>query len=275
MKPPADAAAPLDGQVVLVTGAAGGIGRASARLFSEAGACVVGADLAPQPVGLPDELGGRPLDYEQVDVSDPTAVHALVQRIVERHGRLDVVHGNAGMNVPGRAHSLTVEQYRQVMGVCLDANFFLTQSAAPVMREQGSGVFVFTSSMCAAGATPRSIAYNMAKHALTGLVQSIAVDYGQQNIRAVALITGPTRTPLVDKLWGTSGPMRDSLIATTAVGRLAQPEEQARVAVFCALPESSFITGTCIAVDGGATAGWPGLLNAMNTPHPVTSEASK
>jgi meso-butanediol dehydrogenase/(S,S)-butanediol dehydrogenase/diacetyl reductase len=241
----------LDGRVVLITGAASGIGAASMRLFRAVGAEVVGVDLTPGE------------GIVQADVSDPAQVAEVVETVVARHGRLDVVHGNAGVNVPGRPHSLTDGDYRKVMGVCCDANFYLVRSAVGHMRADG-GVFVFTSSMCGVAATPRSPVYNMAKHALIGLAQSVAVDYGAQGIRAVALVTGPTHTGMVDELWP-PGPLRDSLAATTSVGRLATPEEQARAAVFAALPGSSFLTGCALTVDGGATAGWNEMARAMLT----------
>jgi NAD(P)-dependent dehydrogenase (short-subunit alcohol dehydrogenase family) len=256
----------LDGHVVIVTGAARGIGLASARLFRRAGATVVGVDVDPiAALELRTTVLANQSDFHHVDVSDPDQIEALISAVVERYGRVDVIHGNAGINVPGRIHSTSVEDYRRVMGVCLDANYFLVRSAVGHMRERG-GVFVFTSSMCGVRATPRSPVYNMAKHALTGLVQSVALDYGSQNIRGVAVVTGPTRTPMIDELWGTEGALRDGLVAVTSVDRLAEPEEIARVAVFAALPESSFITGSCLTVDGGSTAGWSSLRSAMFGP---------
>lgn len=252
------------GHVVLVTGAARGIGLASAQLFKRAGATVVAADIRDSGV---ESLLGTAIDdtsdFHQVDVADPDRAQQLVRDIVDQHGRLDVVHGNAGLNVPGRIHTLSTENYRTVMGVCLDANFFLTRAAVPHMRAAGGGVFVFTSSMCGIQATPRSPAYNMAKHALTGLVQSIAIDYGGQGIRAVAVVTGPTATPMIDELWGERGALRDGLVDTTATGRMADPAEQARAVVFAALPDSGYLTGSCLTVDGGATAGWMSLRSAM------------
>src|SRR5690606_22671727 len=115
------------------------------------------------------------------------------------------------------------------------------------MRDRG-GVFVFTASMCGVGATPRSSVYNMAKHALIGLTRSVAVDYGAQGIRAMALITGPTRTAMADDLWP-DGTLRDGFIRATPLGRLSEPEEQARAAVFAALPESGYMNGGVVTVD--------------------------
>ncbi|WP_432968855.1 SDR family NAD(P)-dependent oxidoreductase [Dactylosporangium sp. CA-233914] len=241
----------FDEHVVVVTGAASGIGAASMELFTKAGATVVGLDL----------VAGN--GVRSCDVSDPDAVHAALEEVVAEYGRLDVVHGNAGVNVPGRAHSLTDVDYRRIMGVCCDANFYLVRSGVRHMRERG-GVFVFTASMCGVAATPRSPAYNMAKHALIGLTRSVAVDYGAQGIRAVALVAGPVHTAMVDELWP-EGPLRDSLIAATSAGRLSTPEEQARAAVFAALPDSSYLTGGVLTIDGGATAGWNEMASRMLT----------
>jgi meso-butanediol dehydrogenase/(S,S)-butanediol dehydrogenase/diacetyl reductase len=239
----------FDGHVAVVTGAASGIGASSMDLFRRAGATVVGFDLQAGP------------DIVAVDVSDPLAVERGLAAVVEEHGRLDIVHGNAGINVPGRAHSISDADYRRVMGVCCDANFYLVRSGVRHMRERG-GVFVFTASMCGVGATPRSPVYNMAKHAVVGLTRSVALDYGAQGIRAVALVTGPTHTAMVDSLWP-EGELRESLVGSTSVGRLSEAEEQARVAVFAALPGSSYMTGGTVTVDGGATAGWNEMAARM------------
>lgn len=233
----------FDGHVVVVTGAASGIGAASMTLFERAGATVVGLDLSPGP------------GIRVCDVSDPAAVDAALRAVVAEHGRLDVVHGNAGISIPGRPHSISDDDYRRVMGVCCDANFYLVRSGVPHMRERG-GVFVFTASMCGVGATPRSSVYNMAKHAVIGLTRSVAVDYGAQGIRAVAMVTGPTHTAMADELWPEDGAARNGFLRATPAGRLSLPQEQARAAVFAALPESSYMNGGVITVDGGATAGW-------------------
>ena len=241
----------FDGHVAVITGAASGIGAASMELFRRAGATVVGLDLHPGP------------DVLACDVSDPVAVETALAEVVRRHGRLDIVHGNAGINVPGRAHSLSDDDYRRVMGVCCDANFYLVRSGVKHMRASG-GVFVFTTSMCGVSATPRSPVYNMAKHALIGLTKSVALDYGAQGIRAVALVTGPTHTAMVDELWP-EGLLRQTLVDSTSIGRLSTPEEQARVAVFASLPASAYMTGGVVTVDGGATAGWNEMASRMLT----------
>lgn len=241
----------FDQHVAVITGAASGIGAASMKLFRQAGATVIGLDLHAGP------------DILACDVADPAAVDDALTEVVDRHGRLDIVHGNAGINIAGRAHSLSDQDYRQVMGVCCDANFYLVRSAVGHMRKTG-GVFVFTTSMCGVGATPRSPVYNMAKHALIGLTRSVAVDYGSQGIRAVALVTGPTHTAMVDELWP-EGVLRQTLVDSTSVGRLSTPEEQARVAVFAALPGSAYLTGGVLTVDGGATAGWNEMAARMLT----------
>lgn len=249
----------LHGKVALVTGAGGGIGVASCAALAEAGALVVATDV---DTSAADRCSAR--DFIAADLTDPEQVDGLIERVVERHGRLDVVHGNAGINVPGRPHSYSVEDYRKVIGVCQDANFWIVRAGVAHMRQEG-GVFVFTSSMCGVGALPRSPVYNMAKHALVGLAQSVALDYGAQGIRAVALITGPTMTPMIDELWGPpDGPMRRALVDTTSIGRFAEAEEIARAVVFASLPGSGYLTGCTLTVDGGATAGWNAVRAGMN-----------
>lgn len=250
----------LDGKVALITGTAGGIGLETAKLLHAAGAVVAGADLAPRP----DALDGvvDPADHHRIDVSDAAAVDRLVADVVARHGAIDIVHGNAGINVPGRLHSLSVDDYRRVMGVCCDANAFLVRAAVPHMRQRG-GVFVFTSSISGIAATPRSPVYNMAKHAMIGLAQSVAADYGRQGIRAVALVAGPTRTPMGDQLWPEGSPVREAFVRSTAVGRLAEPVEQARAVLFAALPGNDSLTGCTITIDGGATGGWNEMGHGM------------
>jgi meso-butanediol dehydrogenase/(S,S)-butanediol dehydrogenase/diacetyl reductase len=249
----------LAGKVALVTGAGGGIGVASCAALTAAGAKVVATDI---DATAPDRCAAA--DFVRADISDPDQVEALVSGVVERFGRIDVVHGNAGINVPGRSHSYTPDDYRRVVGVCQDANFWLVRSSVGHMRAEG-GVFVFTSSMCGVGALPRSPVYNMTKHALIGLAQSVALDYGSQGIRAVALVTGPTMTPMIDELWGPpDGPMRRALMDTTSTGRFAFAEEIARAVVFAALPANGSLTGCALTVDGGATAGWNAVRASMN-----------
>jgi meso-butanediol dehydrogenase/(S,S)-butanediol dehydrogenase/diacetyl reductase len=254
----ADVFGTLEGKVALVTGAGGGIGTASCAALQAAGATVVATDI--DPTGASRCTAD---DFVVADISDPDQVEGLIAHVVERFGRIDVVHGNAGINVPGRPHSYSVEDYRRVVGVCQDANFWLVRSSVGHMRAEG-GVFVFTSSMCGVGALPRSPVYNMAKHALIGLAQSVALDYGPQGIRAVALVTGPTMTPMIDELWGPpDGPMRRALVETTSTGRFAYAEEIARAVVFAALPGNGSLTGCALTVDGGATAGWNSVRNGM------------
>lgn len=255
--------AALGDKVAVITGANGGIGVALVQAFREAGARVLATDVDREPgASLACHVDDDVAVYLPADLTDPDAVTELVAGAERRFCGLDVFVGNAGTNVPGRAHSLSVGDYRRIMAVCTDANFHAVKAGVPAMRRRGGGVFILVSSTAAEQAMPNSVAYNMAKRALLGLVQSVAVDYGHESIRAMAILPGPTRTPLVDDLWGDE--LTDLLVSTTATKRLADPHEQARVAVFLASDDSQSLNGSWISVDGGSLAGPIMLRDALD-----------
>jgi NAD(P)-dependent dehydrogenase (short-subunit alcohol dehydrogenase family) len=248
----------LAGRVAIVTGGAGAIGRATADEFARAGAAVVASDLpGSDRAGLPDQVypGGGSIEFFAADASDPEQVNALVKYTVAGHERLDIYFGNAGVNSSGRAHNLAIEEYRRVVSICMDANFYAVKYAVPHMRAQQRGVFLFTGSTAAVQGMPASVAYAMAKHGLIGLVQSIAIDYGEEGIRGLAILPGPTATPMLDEVWGTKGRLHDVIVAATAGKKLGRPEEQARVARFLVSDDASFLNGLAIPVDGGMSSG--------------------
>jgi meso-butanediol dehydrogenase/(S,S)-butanediol dehydrogenase/diacetyl reductase len=250
--------ASLHGKVALITGAAGGIGRAAAEEFASAGAHVVATDLpsleSNGPTGTANRVSGS-IEFVGADLTSYESVTTLVESVLKSHERIDVFFGNAGTYSSRRAHSLPVDEYRRVMAVCVDANFFAVKAIVPHMRARRSGVFLFTGSTAAIQGMPNSIAYSMAKHALIGLVQSIAIDYGHEGIRALAILPGPTVTPMLNRIWGTEGPLHDVIVAATASKRLGQPEDQARTARFLVSDDASFLNGIAVPVDGGMSTG--------------------
>jgi len=244
--------ADLSGRVALVTGAASGIGRASALAFASAGASValvdVDADGLAGTAAAARNAGSR-AEVLAADVTDLEAVTAAVGRAVQVFGRLDAAHNNAG--VPGPYVPLdeySEEDFLRVLQVDLAGVWRCMRAEIRQMRGQGSGAIVNTSSMLGAAAMPGNGAYIAAKHGVHGLTRAAAVELGGTGIRVNAIAPGVTRT-------GMTSAVSDELLRAVPLGRIAEPEEIAAVAVWLCSPEASYITGSVLVADGGWLAG--------------------
>jgi len=245
-------AADLSGRAALITGAASGIGRASAMAFAAAGASVALIDIDTE--GLVDTaedvraLGSR-AEALVADVTDLRQVTAAVARAVEVFGRLDAAHNNAG--VPGPYLPLDEyeeEDFMRVLQVDLAGVWRCMRAEIRHMRAQRSGAIVNTSSMLGAAAMPDNSAYIAAKHAVHGLTRAAALELGGTGIRVNAIAPGVTRT-------GMTSAVSDELLTRVPLGRIAEPEEIAAAAVWLCSPEASYITGSVLVADGGWLAG--------------------
>ena len=245
-------AADLSGCSALITGAASGIGRASAIAFATAGASVALVDI--DAGGLADTaaaasaLGAR-AEALVADVTDLHEVNRAVARAVEIFGRLDAAHNNAG--VPGPY--LPLDEYEEqdfmrVLQVDLAGVWRCMRAEIRQMRAQRSGAIVNTSSMLGAAAMPDNGAYIAAKHGVHGLTRAAALELGGTGIRVNAIAPGVTRT-------GMTSAVSDELLATVPLGRMAEPAEIAAAAVWLCSPEASYITGSVLVADGGWLAG--------------------
>jgi NAD(P)-dependent dehydrogenase (short-subunit alcohol dehydrogenase family) len=243
------------GKVVLVTGGTSGIGRETALQFARAGARVVVAGRR-QPEGEAvvrdiEAAGGEAL-FVQADVSREQDVKRLVDRTVERFGRLDVAFNNAGVEQSGSLAEATVDEYRRtfdinVLGVVLSMKY-----EVPAMLKTGGGSIINTSSVLGHIAAPGSGLYNASKHAVEGLTKTAALEFAKQGVRVNAVAPAATETEMIDRFVGagdTEG--RRQLAAIHPIGRMGRTSEVASAVLYLASDGASFVTGTSLPIDGG------------------------
>jgi meso-butanediol dehydrogenase/(S,S)-butanediol dehydrogenase/diacetyl reductase len=243
----------FDGKVIIVTGAASGIGAATARRFASEGAKVVAVDR--DEAGLADVAKSMPSDRilaHVADVSDSAAVDAMVKAAMDRFGRLDVLVNNAGVHEGGEPKDITNEQWRKVMATDLDGVFFGCRAALPHL-EKTKGSIVNTASVSGTGGDWAMSPYNAAKGGIVNLTRALAMDLGKRGVRVNAVCPSLTRTGMTEDM------MDDKeLLAKFAeripLGRVCEPEEIASVITFLASDDASFMTGANVAVDGGVSA---------------------
>jgi len=245
-------AADLSGRTALITGAASGIGRASALAFASAGASVALVDIDAEGLAntaaATQAAGGR-AETLVADVRDLQAVTFAIERAVQAFGRLDAAHNNAG--VPGPYVPLDEygeQDFMEILQVDLAGVWRCMRAEIRHMRTQGSGAIVNTSSMLGSAAMPDNGAYVAAKHGVHGMTRAAALELGGTGIRVNAIAPGVTRTAM------TSG-VSDELLRAVPLGRIAEPEEIAAAAVWLCSPEASYITGSVLVADGGWLAG--------------------
>ncbi len=250
----------FEGKVVLITGAAAGIGAASARRFAAEGARLVLGDLNEEDGDkLAAELGTDRAVFRATDVRDLAAVEALTGTAVERFGRLDVAFNNAGIGSYGRAPDLDPEEWHRIIDVDLHAVFYGCRAAIPHLIASGGGCIVNTASISGLAADYGLAAYNAAKGAVVNLTRTLAIDHARDGVRVNAVCPGPIVTALTGPLRAVPRIMevyRENL----PMGRLGTPEEVASVVAFLASDDAAYVNGVNLAVDGGVTA-WTGQNN--------------
>ena len=240
-------------KVVIVTGAASGIGEATARRFSAEGAKVVLVDR--QRARLEKVAGELPEDRtlaHVADVSDSRAIDDMVATAVKRFGRLDVLVNNAGVHEGGDPAELTDEQWRNVMATDADGVFFCCR-AAILRLEKTKGSIVNTASVSGTGGDWSMSPYNAAKGAVVNFTRALAMDLGRKGVRVNAVCPSLTRTGMTEDM------MDDKELLTKfaeriPLGRVCEPREVAAVIAFLASEDASFMTGANVAVDGGVSA---------------------
>jgi NAD(P)-dependent dehydrogenase (short-subunit alcohol dehydrogenase family) len=249
----------LAGKAALITGAANGIGRATAVVFAAEGARIVATDIdADRLEDLRVELEARGAECATVvgDVSQDADARGMIDTAVERYGRLDVLVANAGVIPLGAITESTAEDWDYVMSIDGRGMFLSCKYAIEAMLRTGGGAIVCLSSISGIAGQARQSTYGPAKFAASGLTKHLAVEWADKGIRVNAVAPGTIRTEAVRRLPEQQGGAEyiEEIQRHHPMGRLGEPEEVARAIAFLASDEASFITGAILAVDGGYLA---------------------
>jgi NAD(P)-dependent dehydrogenase (short-subunit alcohol dehydrogenase family) len=246
----------LDGTVAVITGAAGGIGREAALLFSAEGASVCVADVVD---GEATASEARDAFFQRVDVTDPESVGAMFDAAKEHYGGIDALYNNAGIMPADDSSILETEPeaWERVHQVNTRGVFLCCKYGIPHLLERGGGSVINVASFVAIlGAATSQIAYTASKGAVLSMTRELAVEFARQGVRVNAICPGPVETPLLMRLFDEDPAAYERRRVHIPMGRLGRPQEIAQGALFLASDDSSFVTGSTFVVDGGITAAY-------------------
>ena len=248
------------GRVAIVTGAASGIGEASAIRLAEEGASVICADLnaegAAQTAASIVAAGGTAIGYT-IDISDSDQCDAIVAKAVDTYGAIDILVNNAGVNLPGVFHEITNATIEKTLSVNVMGAMYLTRAALPHMLKNSRGSIVNMSSVNGLVSEPFLSVYSASKGAIVMFTRGIALDYAKTGIRCNAICPGWVDTPINHahaKMLGGLDHVYKTIDSFQPIGRPGTPREIANVVLFLASDEASFMTGSIVSADGGMTA---------------------
>ncbi|HZS78074.1 MAG TPA: glucose 1-dehydrogenase [Ktedonobacteraceae bacterium] len=251
----------LQDKVALITGSAGGMGKAAAELFAREGASIIVtdilADAGEQTAQGIRDAGGKAI-FVKADVSNEAEVKNLVEKGIEAFGRIDVLYNNAGIMPPDDAGvtDLNEDVWDRVLDINLKSAFLCTKYVVPHMISQGKGSIINVASFVALmGCTVPQDAYTASKGGMLSITKSFAVQYGRHGIRCNAICPGPIETPLLRHLW-TSEEARNLRLNRIPLGRFGAPDDIIYMALYLASDESSWTTGAWLVVDGGISSNY-------------------
>jgi NAD(P)-dependent dehydrogenase (short-subunit alcohol dehydrogenase family) len=248
----------IDGKAGLVTGAAGGIGRACALCLAGEGGSVLVTDLESQraegreTVRLIEQAGGRAI-FVAGDVTDEEDQRRLAEECVSAFGRLDFAHNNAGVELSATVEETTVESWNKVLAVNLKGVWLGMKHQMAQMRKQGGGSIINTSSLAGVMAFRGLAAYVASKFGVVGISRAAALEGADAGIRVNAIVPTAVRTPMIERF---DPQQQEFLVAPQAIKRISKPSEVAEAVLWLASERSSLVTGTAFNIDLGTTAGY-------------------
>ncbi|MET0655229.1 MAG: SDR family oxidoreductase [Pseudoxanthomonas sp.] len=235
----------LAGKVAVITGAADGIGAATARLFAEHGARVTGLD-RNGPAAAADRV-----DYRRVDITDAEAVRIAIAEVVGRHGRIDALVNNAGADVFSNPLALDDADWERCLSLNLKGAWNVARAVLPSMLAQGNGAIVNIASVHGHKIIPGAFPYPVAKHGLIGLTRALGIEYAARGVRVNSISPGLILVPRIEAWFEREPGTRERQTALLPPKRIGTPEEVAYTALFLACDEARFINATDILIDGG------------------------
>ncbi len=249
----------FEGKVCLISGACSGIGLAASLAFAKHGATfiltVVASEGGKETVEMVERAGGK-AEFIRVNVSKSAEVDQMVEQVVKKHGRLDIAINNAGIGGPwGRLSDITFADWDRLMDINLSGVFYCMKAELTAMAEMKTGVIINVSSIAGLRGLAHSSAYSATKHAVIGLTKSAALEYARANIRINAVCPAFTRSPLFDKMFEIDPSYQEKLLRNIPMRRYGEPGDIADAMVWLASEDASFVTGQCLPLDGGMTAG--------------------
>lgn len=248
----------IDDKIAVITGAASGIGFATAARFAREGATIAGIDLAPQPENWTSVVDSAPRStfHGGVDVRDEDAVRNAVAAVLDQYRRIDVLVNGAGVEGFGPAHELSVEDWDRTVDINLKGSFLVAKHVLPAMITRKSGSIVHIASVEGLEGMSNTLSYNVSKGGVVQMTRTMAIDYARDGIRVNCVCPGLVDTALTAALQDPAlQELRQQMIAWHQMERAGRPEEIAAAILFLASDDASFVTGHPLVVDGGWMAG--------------------